>query len=372
MIKPFYLDLSENEILEIQSKTGEILHSGNLILGQHTKDFENQFAEYIGTKYAVALNTCTSALEILFVSKGIVGKKVAVQTNTNFATVAAIIRAGGIPVFMDMDPNYFVPNLEILKYTIDKHDDIVGVAWVHIGGIIHPEFSAVVEYCRLNGIFLIEDCAHAHGSQVDGVKAGNFADGGAFSFFPTKVMTTMEGGMLTTNSTEEAELARSIRNQGKRGGDFGGLHTDLGNSWRMNEISAYMGLIQLSKLDDMVMRRQAAVDGLLPLLNLRGIDYCSTSHMDQCAQYKFIIKYKNNESVEAMKDLFKMDEIILGGGVYEVPCHLQPVFQSIKFDRNDLRNSEKFCPKHICPPITSGTTSDDVSAISASIINHLI
>jgi len=111
---------------------------------------------------------------------------------------------------------------------------------------------------------------------------------------------------------------------------------------------------------------------LLPLLNLRGIDYCSTSHMDQCAQYKFIIKYKNNESVEAMKDLFKMDEIILGGGVYEVPCHLQPVFQSIKFDRNDLRNSEKFCPKHICPPITSGTTSDDVSAISASIINHLI
>ena len=115
MIKPFYLDLSENEILEIQSKTGEILHSGNLILGQHTKDFENQFAEYIGTKYAVALNTCTSALEILFVSKGIVGKKVAVQTNTNFATVAAIIRAGGIPVFMDMDPNYFIPNLEILN-----------------------------------------------------------------------------------------------------------------------------------------------------------------------------------------------------------------------------------------------------------------
>lgn len=372
MIKPFYLDLTEQEIGDIQSKTGEILRSGNLILSQYTKEFENQFADYIGTKYAVSLNTCTSALEILFVSQGVSGKKVAVQTNTNFATVAAIIRAGGIPVFMDMDPDYFVPNLEILKSTIDRYPTIVGVAWVHIGGIIHPEFQEVADYCQSNNLFLIEDCAHAHGSQLNGIKAGNFADGGAFSFFPTKVMTTMEGGMLTTNNEEEAKLAKSIRNQGKRGGDFGGLHSDLGSSWRINEISAYMGLVQLKKLDTMLATRQAGVDGLIPTLEKNNIDYCSTSHMDQCAQYKFIIKYKNDESVESIKEKFKQDGVILGGGVYEVPCHLQPVFDNVSYDPEDVKVSETNCPKHICPPITSGTTDKDIAQIAKSIERHIL
>lgn len=371
MIKPFYLDLNEKEISDIQSKTGDILRSGNLILGQYTKEFENRFAEYIGTKYAVALNTCTSVLEVLYVLKGAAGKKIAVQTNTNFATVAAIIHAGGIPVFMDMDPDYFAPNLDILKYTMDKHPDISGVAWVHIGGIIHPEFLEVSEYCKSRNLFLIEDCAHAHGSQLHGLKAGNIADGGAFSFFPTKVMTTMEGGMLTTNNEAEANLAKSIRNQGKRGGDFGGLHSDLGNSWRINEISAYMGLVQLEKLDEMISRRQAGVDGLIPTLKIMNIDYCSTRHMDKCSQYKFIIKYKNEESVDIIKEKFKQDRIILGGGVYEVPCHLQPVFKNLSYEHDDVSVSEKFCPKHICPPITSGTSLEDITQIIAAIKRYI-
>ena len=107
MIKPFYLDLTEDEIEDIKIKTGQILRDGNLILGPYTKEFENKFSEYIGTKYAISLNSCTSALEVLFELNGARGKKVAVQTNTNFATVAAILRVGATPVFMDMDPDYF-------------------------------------------------------------------------------------------------------------------------------------------------------------------------------------------------------------------------------------------------------------------------
>ena len=196
MIKPFYLDLTEKEVANIQSKTGEILRSGNLILGKYTKEFEDRFAEYIGAKYAVTLNTCTSALEVLFVLKKTRGKKVAVQTNTNFATVAAIIRAGGIPVFMDMDPDYFVPNLDILKYTVDKHPEISGVAWVHIGGIIHPEFQEVSEYCKSNNLFLIEDCAESLGSKYKSKLYGLSGDCSSYSFFPNKTITTGEGGMV--------------------------------------------------------------------------------------------------------------------------------------------------------------------------------
>lgn len=371
MIKPFYLDLSADEIAAIQEKLGEILASGTLILGPYTEQFESEFASYIGCQHAVAVNSGTSALEVLLTIKGAKGKRIAVPTNTNFASVAAIIRAGGQPVFMDMQPDYFVPDLDILQATMEKRPHIAGVLWVHIGGIIAPDFQDVVEYCRSNGLFLIEDAAHAHGSQINGVKAGNLADGAAFSFFPTKVMTTMEGGMVTTNSEEEANLVRSFRNQGKRAASYGGLHSDLGNSWRISEIAAYIGLVQLAKLDQMIARRQQAVDHITPVLRERDIAYCDTSHMDRASQYKFIIKYANDESVDDLKAKFADRGVILGGGVYEVPCHMQPVFQDIACDRREMANAERFCPRHICPPVTSGTSMQEVAAINEAIIHHL-
>lgn len=366
MIKPFYLDLTKSEIEDIKEKLGDILMSGALILGKYTEQFEREFADYVGTRYAVALNTCTSALEVLLTIKGAKGKKIAVPTNTNFATVEAIIKAGGIPVYMDMTSEYFVPNLEILKYTFEKYEDIKGVAWVHIGGVIAPDFSEVVESCRGHNIFLIEDCAHAHGSQYKGIRAGNFADGGAFSFFPTKVMTTIEGGMITTNSEEEARLARAYRNQG-RAEDYGGLHHYHGNSWRMSEISAYMGVVMLSKLDRMIAKRQWAVDYLIPLLKELNVDYVDTSHMDNASHYKFLIKLNDIESIKEIKEKFRREEVIIGGGVYEMPCHLQPVFRDIRYDKEDVKIAEKYCPKHICPPITSGLSEYDIERIIIAI-----
>jgi perosamine synthetase len=242
---------------------------------------------------------------------------------------------------------------------------------VHIGGIIAPDFLEIVEFCKNKGLFLIEDDAHAHGSQMKGIKAGNFADGGAFSFFPTKVMTTIEGGMITTNNEEEARLVKSFRNQGKRDGAYGGLHYDLGSSWRLSEISAYMGLIQLAKLDEMLERRRRGVEALLPVLRKNNIEFVDTKHMDKASNYKFIIRYKNDEKVEALKEKFKADGVILGGGVYEVPCHLQPVFKDIPYKKQEVNVAEEFCPRHICPPITSGTTEADASVIIKVIEKYI-
>ncbi|RME59677.1 DegT/DnrJ/EryC1/StrS aminotransferase family protein [Candidatus Parcubacteria bacterium] len=358
-IRPFYLDLTEEEIKNIQEELGRILRGGTLILGDHTKAFEDEFAEYIGCKDAVALNTGTTALDILMRWHDVKGKRVAVASNTNFATVAAILHAGGQPVFMDMTEEYFVPNLDILRYTHEKYE-VQGVAWVHIGGIIAPDFQEVVEYCRGHGLFLIEDAAHAHGSIMNGIKAGNFADGGAFSFFPTKVMTTMEGGMLTTNDEELAAYARSMRNQGKRGAAYGGLHYDLGNSWRISEIAAYIGRVQLLKLDAMVARRTQAAGGLAEELDRLAVEYCSTRHMDQASNYKFIVKLPEGCDRDKIKACLKDKGVICGGGVYDVPCHQQPVFQNIPYEEEDLKVTERWCPRHICPPITSGVTEEQV------------
>jgi perosamine synthetase len=133
-IKPFNLALSEDEVTELQSYLGEILRSGELILGRFTEEFENEFARYIGCQYAVSLSSGTSALETLLRIHGVEGKKVAVPTNTNFATPAAIVRAGGKPVFLDMIPETFMPDLPTLLDAYER-EHLSGVVWVHMGAI---------------------------------------------------------------------------------------------------------------------------------------------------------------------------------------------------------------------------------------------
>jgi perosamine synthetase len=369
-LTPFFLDLDEREIEAIQVEMGNILRRGELILGRHTAAFEAEFAKYAGCKHAITLNTATSALEVLLVLKGARGKNVAVPSNTNFASVAAIIRAGAIPVYIDMIAESFAPNLDILRHTFERHD-IFGVLWVHIGGIIAADIETVAEFCRSKGAFLIEDAAHAHGSWFAGRSAGTFGDGGVFSFFPTKVMTTMEGGMVITNSEEDANLVKSFRNQGKRHAAYGGLHYDPGNSWRMPEIAAYMGLVQLAKLDRMVVARQKAVDIIAARLRELGIDYCDTSHMDQASQYKFIVRVPNGHNAGEIKNSLRERGIICGGGVYEVPCHLQPVFADIPYENTELVVTEAWCPRHICPPITSATSLSDAERIAAALTKVL-
>lgn len=369
-LKPFFLDLDESEITAVQTEMGEVLRSGQLILGKHTEAFEAEFAKYTGSKYAVSMNTATSALEVLCVLNGAKGKKIAVPSNTNFASVAAIIRAGAEPVYMDMTAEYFAPDLDIMKHAIEKHG-VEGVMWVHIGGLMVPDFAQVTEYCRLKGLFIVEDGAHAHGSWLGGKSAGTFGDGGAFSFFPTKVMTTMEGGMLTTDNREHADLAKSFRNQGKRGAAYGGLHSDLGNSWRITEIAAYMGLVQLAKLDRMTAARQAAVDVVAARLDEIGIGYCGTTHMDRASQYKLIIRLPEGRAFAEVKKALHDRGVICGGGVYEVPCHRQPVFANVPYDASELETTEVWCPRHICPPITSGTTAADARRIADALAEVL-
>ncbi|MCS6877657.1 MAG: DegT/DnrJ/EryC1/StrS aminotransferase family protein [Geminicoccaceae bacterium] len=369
-IQPFFLDLDDREIAYIQDKLGEILRSGQLILGKYTEEFEAAFARYVGSRYAVAYNTATSALEVLCVLEGAKGKKVAVPTNTNFATVEAILRAGGLPVFMDMTKEFFQSHLGELR-RVHEEEGVAGVVWVHIGGIIAPDFLEVVRYCREHGLFLIEDAAHAHGSWFAGRSAGTFGDGGAFSFFPTKVMTTMEGGMIVTDSEEDAALARSYRNQGKRYAAYGGLHYDHGNSWRMSEISAVIGLVQLAKLERMTARRKAAVDVVTARLREIGVGYCDTAHMDRASHYKLIVRLPDGITADRAKRALAERGVVCGGGVYEVPCHLQPVFRDLQCDRSRLAVSEEWCGRHICPPITSGTSEADAHRIADALADVL-
>lgn len=374
-IKPFYFDMTEADIAAYAEGSAKIMRSATLILGEQTTQFEKAFAEYIGVKHAISCNSGSTALEFLLRIKNVEGKAVLVPTNTNFATVAAIIRAGGEAVYLDMDKQTFAPSLAMVRETITRHQasskkPVAGVMWVHIGGVVSPEFPRVVAECRTQGLFVLEDSAHAHGSKLKGVMSGNLADGAAFSFFPTKVMTTCEGGMITTNSDEEDYLARSFRNQGKRGMNYGNLHHDFGNSARITEPGALLGLIQLKKLPQMLARRQACYAIIAKALDKAGLSYVSTTHMDAASQYKLIVHVPEGRTTEDLKKRLNEVGVICGGGVYDLPCHKQPVFEGVCAGQA-YPGAERWCPNHLCPPLTSGMTDDDAAYVAEMLVKHL-
>ncbi|BFM39868.1 DegT/DnrJ/EryC1/StrS family aminotransferase [Synechocystis sp. LKSZ1] len=372
-IKPFYFDITDEEIELFLSEARQILKSGTLILGPHSQAFEQAFAAYVGTRYAVSVNSGSSGLEILLRLKQAENTTVLVPTNTNFATVAAVLRVGGEVQYLDMEPKTFAPSLAMVQAAVEGQTyakPLSGVLWVHIGGVISPEFPQVVDYCHQKGLFVLEDTAHAHGSQLNDVQAGNLGDGAAFSFFPTKVMTTFEGGMITLNDEQEDLIARSLRNQGKRGMNFGGLHTDFGNSTRMTEIHAVLGQIHLAKLDQMLTRRQRAYELITAPLRAAGLTFVSTDHMDRASQYKLIVLLPEGKTTLEVKQALAEEQIFLGGTVYEIPCHQQPVFAGICAGQS-FPQAEYWCPRHICPPLTSGMTEAEAERVGAALVRHL-
>ncbi len=373
-IEPFFFDATDADIAAFLEGAERIMRSGMLILGDYTAGFENAFAGFIGVSHAIAVSSGTAALEILLRIRDVEGKTVLVPTNTNFATPAAVIRAGGSVRFLDMDETTFAPTLAMVR---DAHErasvaaaPVAGVIWVHIGGVVSPEFPSVVDYCRAHKLFVIEDAAHAHGSQLNGVKAGALADAGAFSFFPTKVMTTFEGGMITTNDAEVDFLARSFRNQGKRGMKFGGLHHDLGNSNRILEVAALQGVIHLRKLPEMLARRQAVYDRITSALAPAGIRFVSTAHMDGASQYKLIVLLPEGCDGSRAKSGLHAEGVIPGGGVYDIPCHRQPVFETVD-PGGSFPGADRWCPNHVCPPITSGMTDEDAGRVADALVRLL-
>ncbi|MGB9756278.1 MAG: DegT/DnrJ/EryC1/StrS family aminotransferase, partial [Candidatus Bathyarchaeales archaeon] len=200
-VKPYFL---KEDIEKIKTDVEKILQSGMLTLHTYTKEFENQFAKLCHVKHAIAVNSGTSALEIALRTMKVKAEdEVLVPTNTFSATATAVIFAGAKPKLTDINPENLCIDAENIQKNITSKTK--GVITVHIGGLICPEIEEIKEICREENLFLVEDAAHAQGSTINQKPAGSLGDTGCFSFYPTKVMTTGEGGMITTNSDEVAE-----------------------------------------------------------------------------------------------------------------------------------------------------------------------
>ena len=350
----------------ILAKTQEVLSTGQLTLGKYTKEFGEKFASYVGTKYAVAVNSGTSALEITLRALDIREHSVVVPTNTFFATPASVLHAGGKVIFADTTENLCLDPVSVQE---SIREDTKAVIIVHIAGIIPPQIEEIKEICQTHGLFLIEDAAHAQGSTLNGKMAGSFGKAAAFSFYPTKVMTSGEGGMIVTNDENIFERALVLRDQGKAN-FYGNVHTELGYNWRMSEIHAIIGLSQFHRLEEFIQKRRGIARIYdKGLQELKGISLLKIPPEAQSNYYKYVaLLDKGIDRATIKKELREKHQVSLGGEVYELPCHLQPIFKNDSNSKEwDCPIAEDLCGRMICLPLSAVMTKEEAEYVLESL-----
>jgi len=358
---------------EIAAAIASILATGTLTLGPHTRQFEHAFAaahdsapgSAAGPPHAVATSSGTAALEILLRSTGVAGRAVIVPANTFYATAAAAIGAGGRPVFADVDPATFALSPRTLEPALTP--DTAAVVLVHIAGLITPHAGELRRLCQDRGVALIEDAAHAHGSTFDGRFAGSFGTAAAFSFYPTKVVTSGEGGMILTPSADLAGEARIYRDQGK--GSFGANHhVRHGYAWRMSEFSAAAGVVHLRRMEQFIERRRSVAArydaGLAELGFLRPL-----AEPPGCLSnfYKYVaLLPPGADRAWFRRQLAAEHDVRLSGEVYDLPLHRQPVL-AMYASGQSLPVAEDICRRHVCLPVHSDMTDDEADQVLEAV-----
>ena len=304
--------------VEINEAISKVLNSESYILGTEVSSFEKEFAAYIDVDYCVGVNSGTDALILSLRALGInSGDEVLTPSHTAVATVAAIVACGATPVFVDVNPD---------SYTIDPHlaeaaltSKTKAIIAVHLYG--HPcDMDALVEMTERKGIYLIEDCAQAHGAKWRGRKVGTFGAVGCFSFYPTKNLGCIgDGGAIVSNDYKVAEKIRSLRQYGWDSERNSRLQSGVS---RLDEIQAAILRVKLKKLDDSNTRRMQIAEIYKSLLEGTAVNLPTISKFAEHVFHLFVVQIESrDEAVTSMNALQ-----IYPGIHYPNPVHLQPAY----------------------------------------------
>lgn len=315
---------------EDRKKVDEALRSRWLSGGTRAPEFEKLFARYVGTKFAVSVNSCTAAMHLVLRALGIgEGDEVIVPVMTFAATANAPLFCGATPVFADIDENtYNISPKDILKRITKRTKAIMAV---HYAG--QPcDMQEIMQIARDHKLFMIEDCAHSLGATYLGKQTGSMGDAGCFSFYPTKNITTAEGGMITTDDEDLARKISSLRNHGmtsearERSESAKWYYdiVDLGYNYRLNEISAALGISQLSRVDKMRQQRlEKACYYTEKLKCIKGIITPFEASDRTHAYHLYVIRVIKEEFGVSRDELFqKLSERGIGLSVHYTPLHL--------------------------------------------------
>ena len=348
---------------EIEAVTA-VLKSGVIAQGKKVEEFEEAFAEFIDTKYAIAVNSGTAALHIALLAHGIgQGDEVITTPFTFIATANSILFTGAKPVFADIEEDSFnIGPGNIAKKITPQTKAIMPV---HLYG--QPcDMKRIMKIAEEHGLVVIEDACQAHGAEFKSKKVGAFGTG-CFSFYPTKNITSGEGGMITTNDKDIAERARMIRNHGQRERY---LHEILGYNYRMTDIAAAIGLCQLSKLNQFNDKRMENARILTKGLGgIKGLAFPHVKSKTKHVFHQYTVRVTEDFGISRDELREKLD----GKGIateiyYHLPIHKQPFYQKLGYNER-LPNAEKAAREVLSLPVHPSLTRRDLEDIGQAIQN---
>ncbi len=330
-----------------------VLRSGQIAHGARVEELEQRFAAAVGAQFAVATTSGTASLHLNLLALGIgPGDEVITSPFTFIASANSVLYCGARPVFVDIDPTSF--NLDPSAIEAKITERTRAILPVHLYG--NPaNMHAICEIAGRYGLHVVEDAAQAHLAAVDGRFVGTFGSGN-FSFYPTKNMTAVEGGLLTTSDAKLAERVRRLRNHGQ---SERYVHESLGYNMRMSDVHAAIGLAQLDCLVANTRRRQYNASVLDA--GLRGVvetPRVAPGYTHVYHQYTIRVPDGRRDAVAA-----GLKERGVGSAVhYPIPVHKQPLYRDLGY-RDELPAAERAAAEVLCLPVHPHLTDADLATI---------
>lgn len=324
--------------------------------GPKLREFESAFAKFTGAKYAIGVSNATAALHLCIKSLGIgSGDEVIVPDMTFVATANAVMLSGATPVFADVENETMNISAESIRDKINSKTK--AILPVHFAGKV-CDIIKITKIAKENNLSVIEDCAHAIGARYGKKHVGNFGNAGCFSFYPTKNITTIEGGMIITNSKKIADYVSSARNHGlnrtlvqrySSGKPWDYDMIESGYNYRLDEIRSALGLSQLGRIKKLNAQRKKIFEYYNKRLNgINGLITPQSSVLDDHVYHLYIMKVKKNNNVSRDELFTKLEEYGIKTTVHYKPLHMFTAFKKLK--NSNLENSEHLYEEVISLP----------------------
>lgn len=350
-------DITQAEI----DAVNDVLLSRWLSIGPKIAQFEESFAAYVGTRHGVGVNSGTSGLHLAMVAAGVgEGDEVITPSFSFIASANCVMYERATPVFVDVDP--VTGNMDPAAFEAAITERTRAVIPVHVFGQ-PPDMDPILDIARRHNLVVVEDACEAIGAQYKGRAAGTMGDAAVFAFYPNKQMTVGEGGMIVTDRDDWQVLFQSLRNQGRDVFDGWLNHTRLGYNYRLDEMSAALGLAQLARIEELLEKRaQVAASYNQRIDDIPGLQKPQiVETTTRMSWFVYVVRFEDGRVRDQMVPF--LQERGVPSRPYFTPIHLQPFYQQMGWKRGDLPHTERLGDTSLALPFSSVMSETQVDYV---------
>jgi len=343
-----------------------VIRSGILSLGPRLPEFENKFADYIGVKYAIAVNSGTSGLHLCMKALDIKPGDEIITTPFSFvASSNPAIFEGAKPVFVDIEERTY--NIDPAKIEAAVTKRTKAIVLVHVFG--QPcEMDPIIKIADKYDLVIVEDACEAIGATYKNKRVGRFGKMGVFAFYPNKQITTGEGGMIVTNDEKTAKICRSLRNQGRDDSGEWLNHVRIGYNYRLDEMSCAVGLEQLKKIGFIIKKRnEIASQYTANLESIEGLITPYASPKTTVSWWVYYLRIGNTKERNRVLEYLN-DKGVSSRGYFDPPIHLQPIYKKIfGYKKGDFPIAEKVASSGFIIPFFVGLKNKEINRVCDTV-----